>query len=86
MLSGYFHFGNSHFFIEFSLIKDVVQVLADGRHTHTKQLRHRLLRSLYRLILDDDLHLPFLLRQLVEYELYFVAHVDYNIYIVSEMW
>ena len=36
VLSGYFHFGNNHILVQFSLIKDILQMLADSRHAHAK--------------------------------------------------
>ena len=65
MLSGCFHFGNSHIFFQLSLFEYVSQMFADGGHTHAKQLCHRFLRSPYRLILYHHLYPDFLIRQLV---------------------
>ena len=36
MLSGYFHFGNNHFFIQFTFLKNILQVLTDSWYTNTK--------------------------------------------------
>ena len=36
VLSGYFHFGNNHCFVELSFLKYILQVLTDGRYTHIK--------------------------------------------------
>ena len=65
MLTGCFHFGNSHISVQFSLFKYVGQMFADGGHTHAKQLCHRFLRSPYCLILYHHLYPAFLIRQLV---------------------
>ena len=40
MLGGYFHSGNNHFFVQFTLFKYVFQMFANGRHLHIKQCRH----------------------------------------------
>ena len=48
---------------------------ANARLVNTKQLRHRFLRSPNRFIFDNHLHSSFLVRQLVQYELYLVTHV-----------
>lgn len=42
MGSGYFHFGNSLFFIQLAFY-DVLQILADRGCLHTKELRHCLI-------------------------------------------
>ena len=36
MLSGYFHFGNNHILVQFSLIKNILQMFADSRYANTK--------------------------------------------------
>ena len=74
MRSGYFHFGNNHVFIKFSFLKDMVQMFTNGRYPHAKQLCHRFLCSPYCLVPYDYLDLAFFIWQLVQYELYFVAH------------
>ena len=75
MLSGYFHFGNSHVLVKFSLFKDMCQMLADSWYAYTKQLCHRLLRSPYCFVLYHYLYPAFFIRQLVQYELYLVVHL-----------
>ncbi len=58
MLSGYFHFGNNHFLLQFSFIKNILQMFAYGRNTNTKQLCHSLLGTPDGFVFYDDLNLP----------------------------
>ncbi len=61
MLSSYFHFGNNHILRQFSFFKYLLQMLADGRHTHSKELRHRLLGTPKGFVFDDHLHLALII-------------------------
>ena len=65
MLSGYFHFGNNHFFVQLPFIKDMCQMLANGRNANPKQLSHRFLSSPNSFIFDYHLYLSFIVRQMV---------------------
>jgi len=53
VMSGCFHFGNNHFFIQLALFKNILQVLADCRLLHPEQFCHALLRQPNALILHN---------------------------------
>ncbi len=74
MPSGYFHFGNNHFFHQLTFLKDILQMLADSRHSNSKELRYRFLRTPDSFIFYDDLYLTFFFRKIIKQKLYFICH------------
>ena len=65
MLSGYFHFGNNHFFLQFVLIEDILQMFAYSRNAYSKKLRHSFLCAPDCLILNDNLYFTIVIRKIV---------------------
>ena len=73
VLSGYFHFGNNHIFFKFPFFEDILQMLTNRRHAHSKQLSHSLLSTPKCFVLDDHLDGAVVIGGVVEEELDFVV-------------
>ena len=58
MTSGYFHFGNNHFFLQLSFLKNILQMLTDSRNPNPKKLCHSLLGTPNGFLFYDYLYLP----------------------------
>ncbi len=74
MLSGYFQFGNNHFFLQFSLLENILQMFTYSGNSYPKELRHSLLGTPYCTILYNDLYLALLVGHAVKQKLYLVFH------------
>jgi hypothetical protein len=56
VLSGCFQNGNNHFFRQFTTVKNIFQMLGNGRNAHAKQFRHAFLRQPDALVTEQHFH------------------------------
>ena len=72
LLSGYFQFGNNHFFLQFFLLENILQMFIYSGNSYPKELCHSLLGTPYCTVLYNNLYLALLVGHAIKQELYLV--------------